>query len=49
MNINLKKIWSTLQLLSIPKMKKILIYGDEFVLYEKGKVCNMNQRMIILF
>ena len=21
-------------------MRKILIYGDKFVLYEKGKVCN---------
>ena len=35
-----KKISSTLQLLSIPKMRKILIYGDKFVLYEKGKVCS---------
>ena len=35
-----KKISSTLHLLSIPKMRKILIYGDKFVLYEKGKVCN---------
>ena len=40
--INKKKISSNLYLLSLPKLKKILVYGDKFLLYEKEKSKNPN-------
>ena len=40
--INKKKISSNLYLLSLPKLKKILVYGDKFLLYEKKKSKNPN-------
>ena len=38
--VNKKKIMSNIHVLSLSNIKKILVYGDKFLIYEKGKTKN---------
>ena len=40
--VNKKKIMSNIHVLSLSNIKKIIVYGDKFLIYEKGKTKNPN-------
>jgi hypothetical protein len=40
--VNKKKIMSNIHVLSLSNIKKIIVYGDKFLTYEKGKTKNPN-------
>ena len=40
--LNKKKIMSNIHVLSLSNIKKLIIYGDKFLMYEKGKTKNPN-------
>ena len=40
--LNKNKIMSNINVLFLPNLKKIIVYGDKFLMYEKGKTKNPN-------